>query len=84
MALLVSSNFRQRGGFCNLICCGEHVATGATRMDISELRETTAIKTRTLLTLNRNDLPLTVQYGESTYVLVVTKSEKLLLQKPLI
>jgi len=52
-------------------------------MDISELRETSTIKLRKLLTLYRNDLPLTVQYGESTYVLVVTKSEKLLLQKPL-
>ena len=52
-------------------------------MDISELREATAITSRKLLTLDRNDLPLTVRYGETTYVLVVTKSEKLLLQKPL-
>jgi len=52
-------------------------------MDISELLETSFIKPRKRLTLDRNDLPLTVRYGESTYVLVVTKSEKLLLQKPL-
>ncbi|HIJ97384.1 MAG TPA: hypothetical protein HPP94_16960 [Desulfuromonadales bacterium] len=52
-------------------------------MDIYELREVDTIKPRKLLTLERKDLPLTVQYGETTYVLVVTKSEKLLLQKPL-
>jgi hypothetical protein len=52
-------------------------------MEISEHRETSVIKPRKLLTLDRNDFPLTVQYGESTYVLVATKSKKLLLQKPL-
>lgn len=53
-------------------------------MDISELRESHAVKVpRKQLTLDRNDLPLTVRYGETTYVLVVTKTEKLLLQKPL-
>jgi len=52
-------------------------------MNISELLEMSVIKPRKLLTLDRNDLPLTVRYGESTYVLVVTKSKKLLLQKPL-
>ena len=52
-------------------------------MEISEFRESSVIKSRKCLTLGRSDLPLTVQYGETTYVLVVTKSEKLLLQKPL-
>jgi hypothetical protein len=52
-------------------------------MDISEFWKTSFVKPRKLLTMDRNDFPLTVQYGESTYVLVVTKSEKLLLQKPL-
>lgn len=52
-------------------------------MDISKTLETSAIRPRRLLTLDRKDFPLTVQYGETTYVLVVTKTEKLLLQKPL-
>jgi len=30
--------------------------------------------------LSKEELPLTVTYGESTYVIVVTKSDKLLLQ----
>jgi hypothetical protein len=49
-------------------------------MDKSGLRD---IRSRKQLTLERRDLPLTVQYGDTTYVLVVTKTEKLLLQKPL-
>jgi hypothetical protein len=52
-------------------------------MDISELKETSPVKSLKRLTMARADFPLTVQYGETTYVLVVTKSEKLLLQKPL-
>jgi hypothetical protein len=52
-------------------------------MEISELREASAVRTRKMLTLDRNDFPLTVQYGETLYVLVVTKNKKLLLQKPL-
>ena len=52
-------------------------------MEMSELRETPPVSRRTLLKLERGDLPLAVQYGESTYVLVVTKTGKLLLQKPL-
>ena len=35
------------------------------------------------LKMDRKDLPLTISYGEKTYILIVTKSEKLLLQKPL-
>ena len=52
-------------------------------MDISEFKETGTVKSKKRLTMARSDFPLTVQYGETTYVLVVTKSEKLLLQKPL-
>ncbi|MFZ4855554.1 MAG: hypothetical protein ACOYL3_04090 [Desulfuromonadaceae bacterium] len=52
-------------------------------MEISEFKETDPVPSRKRLTMARNDFPLTVQYGETTYVLVVTKSEKLLLQKPL-
>jgi hypothetical protein len=33
--------------------------------------------------LSRDELPLTVQYDDKTYILVLTKSNKLLLQKPL-
>jgi len=33
--------------------------------------------------LTRDELPLTVQYDDKTYILVLTKSNKLLLQKPL-
>jgi len=33
--------------------------------------------------LTKEELPLTVTYGESTYVIVVTKSDKLLLQNNL-
>ena len=52
-------------------------------MDITEIWATRSITSQKLLTMDRKDFPLTVQYGETTYVLVVTKSEKLLLQKPL-
>ncbi len=52
-------------------------------MDISEFKETGTVKSKKRMTMARRDFPLTVQYGETTYVLVVTKSEKLLLQKPL-
>ncbi len=52
-------------------------------MEISERRDSSSTSTRKQLTLDRSDLPLTVRYGETTYVLVVTKTEKLLLQKPL-
>jgi hypothetical protein len=34
--------------------------------------------------LTRKDFPLTVQYDDKTYILVLTKSNKLLLQKPII
>jgi hypothetical protein len=33
--------------------------------------------------LTRDELPLTVQYDDKTYILVLTKSNKLLLQKPI-
>jgi hemin uptake protein HemP len=33
--------------------------------------------------LTREELPLTVQFDDKTYVLVLTKSNKLLLQKPI-
>ncbi|MBL0224848.1 MAG: hypothetical protein IPQ16_04495 [Geobacteraceae bacterium] len=52
-------------------------------MDFSELRAASSKPPRKQLTLDRKDFPLTVRYGETVYVLVVTKSEKLLLQKPL-
>ena len=32
--------------------------------------------------VDRSHLPLTVHFGEKTYILVVTRSNKLLLQKP--
>jgi hypothetical protein len=35
------------------------------------------------VSLTREELPLTVQYDDKTYILVLTKSNKLLLQKPL-
>jgi hemin uptake protein HemP len=34
------------------------------------------------LSLQRQNFPLTINYGEKTYVLVLTRSGKLLLQKP--
>jgi hypothetical protein len=37
---------------------------------------------RPLLSLSKNELPLTVEYGDKAYVLVLTRSGKLLLQKP--
>lgn len=35
------------------------------------------------ISLTCDELPLTVQYDDKTYVLVLTKSNKLLLQKPI-
>ena len=35
------------------------------------------------VTLERQNLPLTVKYDDKTYILVLTKSNKLLLQKPI-
>jgi len=35
------------------------------------------------ITLKRHNLPMTVRYEDKTYILVLTKSGKLLLQKPL-
>jgi len=32
--------------------------------------------------VDRSQLPLTVHFGEKTYILVLTRSNKLLLQKP--
>lgn len=53
-------------------------------MDMSRQSDIQAkAPTRKQLTLDRKDLPLRVQYGGTDYVLVVTKSDKLLLQKPL-
>lgn len=40
-------------------------------------------KKRFEISLTRDELPLTVQYDDKTYILVLTKSNKLLLQKPL-
>jgi hypothetical protein len=34
------------------------------------------------ISLDRENFPLTVRYGNKTYILVLTKSNKLLLQKP--
>jgi hypothetical protein len=51
-----------------------------------ELREQTiAVREskRYEVCLTRDQLPLTVQYDDTTYVLVLTKSNKLLLQKPI-
>jgi hypothetical protein len=39
---------------------------------------------RAVLRLNKSELPLMVEYDDKTYVLVLTKSDKLLLQKPLL
>jgi hypothetical protein len=52
-------------------------------MIISKLTVATFKAPRNLLTLDCNDFPLVVQYGNTNYVLVLTKSKKLLLQKPL-
>jgi len=52
-------------------------------MNISEFTVTSTVPPRKMLTMDRSDFPLTVQYGETTYVLIATKSKKLLLQKPL-
>jgi len=53
-------------------------------MNISEFKvPTSTLQPRKMLTMDRSDFPLTVQYGETTYVLISTKSKKLLLQKPL-
>jgi hypothetical protein len=43
----------------------------------------TRVRERLEVHLTREDLPLTVQYDDKTYVLVLTKSNKLLLQKPI-
>ncbi len=55
------------------------------RQDVTpELRErNVAVREskRYEVSLTRNELPLTVQYGDKTYILVLTKSNKLLLQK---
>jgi hypothetical protein len=37
---------------------------------------------RSVLRLSRADLPMMVEFDQTTYVLVLTKSDKLLLQKP--
>jgi len=39
---------------------------------------------RPVLRLSRAELPLMVEFDDKTYVLVLTKSDKLLLQKPLL
>jgi hypothetical protein len=39
---------------------------------------------RAVLRLGRTDLPLMVEYDDKRYVLVLTSSNKLLLQKPLL
>ncbi|MDD2897748.1 MAG: hypothetical protein PHI31_03430 [Desulfuromonadaceae bacterium] len=53
-------------------------------MTISDYKIATKVPPRKVLSMERNDFPLTVQYGDTTYVLVATKGNKLLLQKPLI
>ncbi|HEY5973162.1 MAG TPA: hypothetical protein VIU41_00330 [Geobacteraceae bacterium] len=35
------------------------------------------------ITVQRHQLPLTINYDNKTYILVLTRSNKLLLQKPL-
>lgn len=35
------------------------------------------------VTLERQNLPLTIKYDDKTYILVLTRSNKLLLQKPI-
>ena len=37
---------------------------------------------RSVLRLSKAELPLMVEYDDKTYVLVLTKGDKLLLQKP--
>jgi hypothetical protein len=52
-------------------------------MQLSKYNDETSKPQHNHLKMDRKDLPLTISYGEKTYVLIVTKSEKLLLQKPL-
>ena len=52
-------------------------------MEIITRENAAATKQIKSLILKSTDMPLTVQYGETVYVLVLTKSGKLLLQKPL-
>jgi len=37
---------------------------------------------RNEVSVDRSQLPLTIHFGDKTYILVVTRSNKLLLQKP--
>lgn len=52
-------------------------------MTISDYKVPVTVPARKVLTMDQSDFPLTVQYGDTTYVLVATKGKKLLLQKPL-
>lgn len=53
------------------------------RMDLTRVNDTRIMTSRKLLKLDRTDFPLHLQYCGTTYVLVVTKGGKLLLQKPI-
>jgi hypothetical protein len=63
------------------------VVSVASKQDIlPELREQTIAVRESKhyeVCLTRDELPLTVQYDDKTYILVLTKSNKLLLQKPI-
>lgn len=53
-------------------------------MELCELSAKDLINPRKQLIMDRSDFPLTIRFGESTYILVVTKNDKVLLQKPLV
>lgn len=52
-------------------------------MDTSSQPESGRLNARKPLILERDDFPLSIQYGDTGYVLVLTRNDKLLLQKPL-
>lgn len=63
-----------------------HLSSARKKSAFQETREETipVISTKSFeVALTRDELPLTVFYEGATYVLVLTRNNKLLLQKPL-
>lgn len=60
----------------------ETKSKGTVIMSIPTVNREATGNDRPVLRLSKAQLPLMVEYDDKTYVLVLTKSDKLLLQKP--
>lgn len=52
-------------------------------MKTYEVMEVEENKEKKELVLKANDMPLIIRYGEKKYVVILTKNDKLILQKPI-